>query len=1631
MRAVCEDQARDVKDAAMSQITFWGFDEGAARDSAAGGGFQNGTFENGATAEDQQLRLDGTDQYAEFAADGQLQLDRGTLITEFTAASLHLGTILSRDSLGLDDGGHFRLQVTADGAVTVRTQTATSVTTQTTGANFYSAGDNLRVVFSWDAGTGGTYTVENLTQGTTFTQAVGPEVTWDQGSFDEPVTLGASQSQSGDNTADNLREYFDGSIDYVSIHDTPETFASSGLSGDGIVSGTVGDDLIDAGYTGDPEGELIDNDDGVFESTGDNDTVEAGAGDDTVLAGAGDDSVNAGMDDDSVAGGAGNDVLYGDQVVAGGDGANASPLFLDLGSVRTGSQTGEADSAGDGDSVVYDNVATLEDGTTVSARLTLLSTTNPDLIVDITGFTGAEIIVNVGSNPAMEGEQARFRLDFIDSVTGEPVLLSGSATWGDIDEAVGGAEAITIRDDEFYGYQTDFNDQLDLTEGNGTFTATGASGGTNLDPSDQTGWFTGLFENQTGFEFTATTRGANSGFTLNGDVIGNPQTTLFEHGDDTLEGEAGDDQLFGNDGADLLVGGTGSDTAFGGRGDDTLWGDQVDNATGAPEGDDFLSGEAGNDQISGGGGDDTLLGGAGLDTLSGGAGADRLDAGAGNDQIDAARDATGGAAGAGDPAFGDVVQGGTGSDTITANGSDTVDGGEDADGLDVDILNLTDVQSIQYLDGTGTPVAGPTERGVVTFNDGSTLTFDNIETVNATARDGYVEGTGGADLIGAAYVGDPETDRIDNADAILPGDAPNDDVVLAGGGDDTVLAGLGDDEIYGDSAVFGDDPDALGLTGDDQISGGVGADTIFGQGGDDSVIVEDNFGDDSIVGGETSETDGDLLDGAALTEAVTVTFSGDEAGTLDNGGDTATFEEIERLNTGAGADVVNAGASTSGVTVNTGAGTDNVTGGSGADVFDTGSGSDTVNAGTGADTIDAGPGNDVVNAQGGDDVVYGREGGDRLSGQGGNDTLVGGLGSDTLNGGGGNDVLHGGEPQGVTLNLTGTDGLADAGTIDDFPTDQLTFEMQFTGEPGTGAFTPLVSYAVPGSANEFLVFTNGTSLQVFLGGAAINTGVSVDALFDGTPQSLSISWDSATGQLITYLDGVEASNQTFGQGVILETGGNLTFGQEQDAVGGGFSDAQTFSGEIREVRLWDDVRTADEVAEFSDTRLGTELANPNLVSDWVPAADRSGLDDIVGGHDAPITGDAQMTQTPGDGADTINGGGGNDTMFGDGGDDTFVLGNGHGTDGITGGETGETNGDLIDATAMTRDATLTFGDTEAGTLTSTGGNATFEQIERFELGSGNDTVDASAATDGVNVIAGGGDDSLTGGAGADTLSGGSGADTFVIGPAGSGAGDIIDGGAAGTDADTLDLTGSVPAGGTYTLSTTTDSDGNGFDGTVNYFDAGGAPAGTVTFSNIETIIPCFTTGCMIATDKGRRAVEDLVPGAKIKTRDAGLQTLRWVGSTTVSRAQMQADPALRPVRIERGALGRNTPHRTMLVSPQHRMLIANRAVQMWFAEDEVLVAAVHLCDLPGVMQVEMDAVTYYHILFDAHQIVLSEGAWSESFQPAARMLDAMSVQVRAKLETLFPQLFERKPSVAYAAARRSLKSYEVGVAIAA
>lgn len=413
-------------------------------------------------------------------------------------------------------------------------------------------------------------------------------------------------------------------------------------------------------------------------------------------------------------------------------------------------------------------------------------------------------------------------------------------------------------------------------------------------------------------------------------------------------------------------------------------------------------------------------------------------------------------------------------------------------------------------------------------------------------------------------------------------------------------------------------------------------------------------------------------------------------------------------------------------------------------------------------------------------------------------------------------------------------------------------------------------------------------------------------------------------------------------------------------------------------------------------------------------------DDIViagGGDDTVIAGAGDDEVYGGSGADEIYGGTGNDELYGGSGT-AEDEGGGHDGHGAHDGHEGHGGGGKSgpDGGGHDDDGHSDHGHHEDG---HGHGGDKGDKGDTIYGGDGNDSIYGEEGDD--TLYGDAGNDLIDGGAGADDMSGGDGQDTF----SGITAGDEVDGGSGGVDHDVLDLTGAAPEGGSLKVTITgPDSNGNGVDGTVTFFDENGDVTGTMDFEEIEEIVPCFTPGTRIATPKGERLVEELKVGDKIITRDNGIQEIRWLGAKPLEWKQLRSNPHLKPILIQAGSLGNGLPERDMLVSPNHRMLVANDKTSLYFEEREVLAAAKHLVNNTGIHNVESMGTTYYHFMFDRHEVVLSNGAWTESFQPGDYTLNAIGNAQRAEIHELFPELKTVEGVEGYQAARRTLKKHE-------
>lgn len=525
----------------MSLIAFWDFNETdktqAVADGATADGAQDGVYMGDAQPVGGKLVLGGKGHVL-IPADDAFQLSKGTLKVEFTQ-NKHIGsspdTIVSRDSSGRDDGGHFNMTVTKDGQVEVRHQTDSKDFWYKTPKKFFSLGDELRVTYSWDQGTGGLFTVENLTKGTTFETPTSPQLTMDMGpDFNEPWTIGAGQTVSGDNQANNLNQFFDGEVSYFAIYDEVVPPGPLVLESDGIVSGTLGDDLIDENYTGDPEGDMVDDGEGGGPD-GNDDIIAANAGNDTVLAGDGDDIVFGGDGDDTIFGGAGDDILFGN----GPNSVQVKDLIVN-GSFE--------DTTG---------MSTTGYGFVGTGSIPGWTTLDPDQEIDIHNDNRGGVEPTDGNNWLdLDASPGNIRIgqDVAGVIEGIDYVLTfdaGKSNAGNGFKVWWGGELVEIN-----GATETFPPQGTME----TFTVTlkgGAGDGSNR------------------LEFQGT--GPENNFGVSIDSVSFVGLTAIDPGQDVgnnvIDGGDGNDIIHAGGGDDVVFGGAGDDTIFGGDGDDVLYGD--------------------------------------------------------------------------------------------------------------------------------------------------------------------------------------------------------------------------------------------------------------------------------------------------------------------------------------------------------------------------------------------------------------------------------------------------------------------------------------------------------------------------------------------------------------------------------------------------------------------------------------------------------------------------------------------------------------------------------------------------------------------------------------------------------------------------------------------------------------------------------------------------------------------------------------------------------------------------------------------------------------------------------------------------------------------------------------------------
>ncbi len=623
-------------------------------------------------------------------------------------------------------------------------------------------------------------------------------------------------------------------------------------------------------------------------------------------------------------------------------------------------------------------------------------------------------------------------------------------------------------------------------------------------------------------------------------------------GPDNLSGTSGDDIINALEGDDVVHADDGNDTIYGGSGSDILWGDGGDDTIYGGDNPDDLNGGLGNDTLDGGAGDDaalfgwyrgsftitfdagviTVVGPDGTDTLTnierlrfldtsiaapglgvivdGTSGSDTITGGPGDEVINGmdSPDTISGAGG------NDTIYGGSGTDRLDGgDGSDWLFGGDNSDDLIGGPGNDTldggngDDAAIYFGNRFTSAVYNPNFTGTLEFN------YYTAVDANGTVT---VSGPEGVDaLIGI--------ERIRFADQSIP--IPKAGITIAGGSiDETFTGGAGDDLLDG-----GD--------GNDVLDGGPGNDILFGSAGNDTasyasapsaVTVDLTFwahAQDTGGAGVDTLISIENLVGSAFND----TLTGDYHDNIIEGG---LGDDI--LAGGTGIDTASYAAAPSAVTVDLAISGPQATGGEGSDTL------------TSFENLTGSAFNDTLLGDNSANVIHGGDGADTLDGRGGADQLFGDNGDDTIqidgvgfrviDGGAGTDTLsYAAAASGVSPVLsnpnwqgTGGGGSAHIASIENVIGSG--FNDNITGDGGANRLDGGAGGDTLSGAGGDDSLVGGAGADVQTGGAGNDTFI-FQALSDTTVAAPDLITDFTSGDLIDLTaidaDTVSPGDQAF------------------------------------------------------------------------------------------------------------------------------------------------------------------------------------------------------------------------------------------------------------------------------------------------------------------------------------------------------------------------------------------------------------------------------------------------------------------------------------------------------------------------
>ncbi|MDO6735922.1 Hint domain-containing protein [Octadecabacter sp. 1_MG-2023] len=177
-------------------------------------------------------------------------------------------------------------------------------------------------------------------------------------------------------------------------------------------------------------------------------------------------------------------------------------------------------------------------------------------------------------------------------------------------------------------------------------------------------------------------------------------------------------------------------------------------------------------------------------------------------------------------------------------------------------------------------------------------------------------------------------------------------------------------------------------------------------------------------------------------------------------------------------------------------------------------------------------------------------------------------------------------------------------------------------------------------------------------------------------------------------------------------------------------------------------------------------------------------------------------------------------------------------------------------------------------------------------------------------------------------------------------------------------------------------------------------------SSFEDSFGALARGALLKTDRGMVAIEDILPGDKVKTVTNGFQTVYWRGSMTlVPRASGQTSRMGKLIRVAADALGVGRPMPDLLLGPSARLYHRSPQLQRVTGHEAAFVPAVDFVDGVNIVEITPQTpVQVFQIGFMSHERIVANGVEIDSHNPGARHELGLRGDQLALYLTLFPHV---------------------------